>query len=202
MPFARKQGFTLAELLIALAILGVIATFTIPKILSSTGTAQFKAVAKETAGTLATALQDYSVDNAITTGTLASSLLANVNYVAQNTNAPITGTTGTGLPVACSGTVICLQLHNGAILQYEAAATFNGVTATNYIPINLDPDGTKSQNTTDILSFRLYYNGKLTVATNDTAPNDEQPAGTGVGSTSASPLAEGPSTPDWFTWAQ
>lgn len=34
------KGFTLAELLIALAILGVIATFTIPKVLQSSRTAQ------------------------------------------------------------------------------------------------------------------------------------------------------------------
>jgi prepilin-type N-terminal cleavage/methylation domain-containing protein len=189
------KGFTLAELLIALAILGVIATFTIPKILSSTGTAQFKAVAKETAGTIATTLQDYSVTNAITTGTLASSLMANVNYVSLITT---TGTTtATGLPVSCATAgITCLQLHNGAIMQYKAADTFGGINNTNYVSVNLDPDGTKAGNTSDVLGFRLYYNGKLTVSTN----SSEQPSGTPT--TCGSPLTEATATPSWFTWSQ
>ncbi len=47
-----KFGFTLAELLIALAILGVIVTFTIPKILNSQTNNQKKAVFKETIAAL------------------------------------------------------------------------------------------------------------------------------------------------------
>lgn len=46
------RGFTLAELLIALTILGVIATFTIPKILSSQQDGKLKAIAKETAAAM------------------------------------------------------------------------------------------------------------------------------------------------------
>jgi prepilin-type N-terminal cleavage/methylation domain-containing protein len=45
-------GFTLAELLIALAILGVIATFTIPKVLNSQQADKKKAVIRETIGAL------------------------------------------------------------------------------------------------------------------------------------------------------
>lgn len=44
---SRKSGFTLAELLIALGILGVIATFTIPKLLASQQNTQRKAIFKE-----------------------------------------------------------------------------------------------------------------------------------------------------------
>lgn len=45
-------GFTLAELLIALGISGVIATFAIPKILAAQTNGKYKAVAKEAAGTM------------------------------------------------------------------------------------------------------------------------------------------------------
>lgn len=52
----RLTGFTLAELLIALLILGEIATFTIPKILASQQNGQRKAVFKETLATISEAL--------------------------------------------------------------------------------------------------------------------------------------------------
>jgi len=42
-----RVGFTLAELLIALAILGIIATFTIPKILSAQAEQKKRAILKE-----------------------------------------------------------------------------------------------------------------------------------------------------------
>lgn len=48
----RENGFTLAELLIALAILGVIATFTIPKVLNSQQDGQKSAVFRETIAAL------------------------------------------------------------------------------------------------------------------------------------------------------
>jgi prepilin-type N-terminal cleavage/methylation domain-containing protein len=49
----QQPGFTLAELLIALSILGVIASFAIPKILSSQQNGQFKSAGKETASMVA-----------------------------------------------------------------------------------------------------------------------------------------------------
>lgn len=49
----RQNGFSLAELLLALLILGQIATFTIPKVLTAQQNAQREAVFKETYATLA-----------------------------------------------------------------------------------------------------------------------------------------------------
>jgi prepilin-type N-terminal cleavage/methylation domain-containing protein len=49
------KGFTLAELLIALAILGIIATFVIPKIISSQQSGKKQAIFKETIGALSEA---------------------------------------------------------------------------------------------------------------------------------------------------
>ncbi len=51
------SGFTLAELLIALALLGVIATFTIPKVLQANTDAKYNAEAKETIQMIANAYQ-------------------------------------------------------------------------------------------------------------------------------------------------
>ena len=46
----QHPGFTLVELLIALAILGTIATFTIPKVLQTQQDGKFKSIGKEAAG--------------------------------------------------------------------------------------------------------------------------------------------------------
>jgi prepilin-type N-terminal cleavage/methylation domain-containing protein len=64
MPFFSRirDGFTIAELLIALLILGEIATFTIPKIISSQQNAQKMAVFKETLAAISTANKPRCAD--------------------------------------------------------------------------------------------------------------------------------------------
>jgi len=156
MLLSAKKGFTLAELLIALAILGVIATFTIPKILTSTGTAQYRAVAKEAASIISGAQQDFSINNAQVVATRFTDMLANVNYVSLDVASTALVT---GLQDACAAATPCLVLHNGAILQYSVGQAF---TATpNYITVKIDPDGTKTASATDIVTFNLFFNGQL-----------------------------------------
>ena len=63
----QRQGFTLPELLIALIVLGVIATFTIPKILAAQNNQKKYAIFKETIASLnaitynAVSIQDGSL---------------------------------------------------------------------------------------------------------------------------------------------
>ena len=57
-----QPAFTLAELLIALAILGVIATFTIPKILSGSTDAKWNASAKGAMTMVEGAYADYQIE--------------------------------------------------------------------------------------------------------------------------------------------
>ena len=163
MKTRAQKGFTLAELLIALAILGVIATFTIPKILTSTGTAQFKASTKEAASIISGAIQDFGVNNPVTATSTFAAMLANVNYV-QNDQASLVA--ATGLNEACSATAPCLVLHNGGILQYSSTANFGSTANTHYLVVNFDPDGTKSAVTTDIVTFAVGSQGKVVDITN------------------------------------
>lgn len=59
----RKQGFTLAEVLIALAVIGVIAAMTIPSLMSSTGDSETVAKVRETQAILNSVFKSYQANN-------------------------------------------------------------------------------------------------------------------------------------------
>jgi Tfp pilus assembly protein FimT len=60
-----QVGFTLAELFIALGILGMIATFTIPKVLQTQQGNQYRSAAKETAAMVSEAYAAYSLTHQV-----------------------------------------------------------------------------------------------------------------------------------------
>ena len=74
------QGFTLAELLIALAILGVMATFTIPKILAANAEQQKKAVFKETIAALSAITVDASQNLSVVRSDVKDFFRQRLNY--------------------------------------------------------------------------------------------------------------------------
>jgi prepilin-type N-terminal cleavage/methylation domain-containing protein len=75
-------GFTLAELLIALTVLAVIASFTIPKILTQMAEQEMRANFKETFGALSTILREGTLKGTIQNQTNYSSALINqLQYV-------------------------------------------------------------------------------------------------------------------------
>src|SRR6478609_10019411 len=148
------KGFTLAELLISLAILGVIATFTIPKILGAAGNGQNTAIAKEAASMIAGALSTYQLSNSLATSTTGGAFTPYMNYVAVDTATSLVG-------FNCA-TTPCLKLHNGGYLQY-GTGTFGTAagTSTDAMVFNLDPDGTGSQTH---VTFIQFFNGRLSTA--------------------------------------
>jgi prepilin-type N-terminal cleavage/methylation domain-containing protein len=72
-----SRGFTLAELLIALAILGVIATFTIPKVLQSQQNEARYAKAQEVLATMTNLTTSYARENG---GCFPGNLTCNFNH--------------------------------------------------------------------------------------------------------------------------
>jgi len=146
------KGFTLAELLISLAILGVIATFTIPKIIGAAGNGQNTAIAKEAASMVAGAMSTYQLNNSLSSGTTGGNLTPYMNYVALDTSTAYTTFTCSGAAVAP-----CLKLHNGGVLQYSGKS-FNGNGTTNALWFNVDPDGAGTQTAATLV---LFYGGRL-----------------------------------------
>jgi prepilin-type N-terminal cleavage/methylation domain-containing protein len=157
-------GFTLAELLIALGILGVIATFTIPKVLMAQQSGRDNAIAKEAAGMLSGAFQAYQQRNSVTANTRTIDLTQYMNYVAVQTSGSVDLNQADSTISCDPGTTMCLKLHSGAVL-HMFTIQFSGTASTNALFFYLDPDGVE-QSTTDgpgkSVVFFLYPNGRLT----------------------------------------
>jgi prepilin-type N-terminal cleavage/methylation domain-containing protein len=162
------RGFTLAELLIALAILGVIATFTIPKVLQSQQNSQKVAIAKEAASILSGALQQASFQGTLNSGTRLIDLTPYMNYVSIDTSGTTLDAISPIANITCDATHPCIRLHNGGTFgSYEANQSFGGTTALNYIEVYIDVNGRQDTSSTwdgpdKSVSFLLYYNGFLT----------------------------------------
>lgn len=161
-------GFTLAELLIALAIIGVITTFAIPKILQSQADTKFRAIAKEVAGMISAAHTAHQLEGKLSSATNAAELTPYLNYVKLETG----GAPGCTFDFNPGDTTIygcdeypypgvaILRLHNGALLIADPNS-FGG-SAQNYVTwFMVDPDG-QGTGRADSLWFMLYYNGRIT----------------------------------------
>jgi prepilin-type N-terminal cleavage/methylation domain-containing protein len=192
-----SSGFTLAELLVALAILGEIATFTIPKVLTASQNQKNNAIARETAAMVSSAYGVYTLQNQYNTTAGIANITQYMNYVAVDTSSSMDTVYGAGGTQNCStngGT--CLKLHNGAFLQYWPADYFSGTSSTNGIPFWVDPDGrltdTSASGTEKSIRFVLYYNGRVT---------DMQNIVPGTAYSNGGALTMGPSaSPPWFSW--
>lgn len=175
-PKTRFTGFTLAELLVALLILGVIAMFTIPKVLSAQQNGQNKAVAKETAAMISAAYQQAQLNGVVTTGTSMADMTQYMNYVARDTTSTVdTYPNSGGISIPCSANT-CYRLHNGAIF---VVTPLSFGTTSGVILAIIDPDGERTSQEDSII-FAQKYDGRLTTY------------GVHAGDSSYDP--------DWFSW--
>jgi prepilin-type N-terminal cleavage/methylation domain-containing protein len=186
-------GFTLAELLIALGILGVVATFTIPKVLNAQQDGKNRAMAKEVAGMLAESYQRYKLSNSVTSGFGIKDLTPYMNYVAVDTASSVDGFPTEGNVNCSSAWNTCLRAHNGAMLRYVNTETFGGTAATNAVTFQIDVDARITGSTSgQAVQFFLYTNGAIKDLEN--APVTITSAGTHPG-----PPCPG-CNPPWFGW--
>jgi prepilin-type N-terminal cleavage/methylation domain-containing protein len=193
-------GFTLAEVLIALAILGVIATFTIPKVLQAQQDASYNAKAKEAMAALSNAYWSLRLQRGDSAAIDTSELTQYVNYTKIDTSRNIDHKQTSGaIVLACNaGGGACLDLVNGGTIKY-LNSTLGGSpsrsASTSAIEFLFDPDGIVTDGTTNgpgkSLNLFLYFNGRITTRGNIT-PNTCTPSCFG----SPSPSSD----PPWFHW--
>jgi len=157
-----RAGFTLAELLISLALLGLIAAFTIPRILNATGSAQNIAKVKDALSTLEQAWYSVKMQNQICVAngcTANGDTSGNTEFYDQVVGNPgnsagpnflATGTTGAAAPNSATppanveaGVGGCNSATNPAGATFQGYLLFpNGIlvsglsTAAGSSPIN------------------------------------------------------------------
>ena len=189
----KPYGFTLAELLIALLILGVIATFTIPKVLQSQQSSHWNSSAKEVAGMLSEGYQVLRSQNS-NPYLQALDLTPYFNYVSANITTTVDSEFGSGMVPVCGTNVNCLKLHNGGVLWYEDTSGMCDTPPT-AVRYHFDPDGVRTGD--EVISFYVYSTGALKTAA--TRLN-----GTQMGVNGTAPCTAGPwgplGDPPWFSW--
>jgi len=190
-----SHGFTLAELLICLLILGVIAVFTIPKILSSQQDNRFNAIAKEDASAIAAAYKAYVHNNGASSAISLSSLTTYLNYTAVDTSSLIDSYPGQ-TSLNCSSWA-CYRMANGSILAFDAGQTFGATDDLAISYFYVDPDGVYSGSTTGnskSVVFFIYYNGRITSQETAAAGSHD------VWGTIYNPATQVGKDPAWFRW--
>jgi prepilin-type N-terminal cleavage/methylation domain-containing protein len=184
-----RPAFTLAEMLIAFAILGMIATFTIPKVLQSQQDIKYSAMAKEAAGMIAGAYDAYRMSKTPVAATSPKDLTPYMNFVKADTDGTVVDDewTLTGSYTCGTSNIACLALHNGAYLYYRTTQCFNGTNPTNAFWFAFDPDG---KLTADGSASSPGKNGRLTTRAGLAASTDS----------CAGAYGPQPRNPPWFSW--
>lgn len=136
----KRFGFTLAEVLITLGIIGVVAAMTIPTLMNSTNDAQFKTGFKKIISTLSQAITmnvatnnaDFSTLTAgacTTTGTVCNMFTSLMN-VAKTGNAADTTLDTTSFLMANGTNNYVIYFNDGMVLSFPTGAA----TCNNPIP--------------------------------------------------------------------
>jgi prepilin-type N-terminal cleavage/methylation domain-containing protein len=161
----RFNAFTIAELLIALVILAVIATFTIPKVLSSQQNSSWNASTKEIMAAVTNARSILQANGLLNANTRMADITPYLNYVSVDTTSVIDQQYNAATVSLDCSTASCLKFANGGVMRYSANAYFAGTDTTNALWFEFDPDGRVTDGTTNgagkAINFRIYYNGKV-----------------------------------------
>jgi len=168
-----RTGFSLAELLIVLALLGILSAFLVPKMLvgqSTTSlTAKYNTSVRNVAFMLVTSFEEYKTVNgtiggATGNGLSANEIASNFNYLSVVTTGQIDGLEGSSGGLTCDAGHPCYKLHNGGMLHHWGDHLCNSGTNPSGVPFDYDPDGVYGGSTTGpgkTIRLFLYSDGSL-----------------------------------------
>ncbi|MBY0449454.1 MAG: prepilin-type N-terminal cleavage/methylation domain-containing protein [Cyanobacteria bacterium] len=142
-------AFTLAELLISLAVLGIIAVFTIPKLLSVNEEQKNRAITKEIASSVAGAYSNFKLHNTPLATTTMDVLLPFLNYTNIYAGSP---------------NMKRLFFHNGGNVSYVITQGFGATSANNALFFKVEPSTRADEIGDNDVCFALTYRGRLTTA--------------------------------------
>jgi len=192
-----NQGFTLTEILIALAILGVIAVFAIPKLLVSSQNQQKIAQTKEVAAMVSGAFQTAKAAGIVNANTRPRDLTPYMNYVAVINDGTVVDAIPGVASNTCNASSFCLKLHNGGMLWFQNWQ-FGGTSSLYTIEMSYDPDFANNTTSTadgplKAVQFTLYYDGYITSRANTKPHSCNIWDCTGLEPVSTA-------DPSWFQW--
>lgn len=167
-----KHGFSLAEILITLVILGVVAAFSISKTFTPLGKNTVNSKANQMMLRLAAAHQAYKMEGKLVSNTHFTDLIPYFNYVKIDSSTVIDELYTSSASRTCgSGSWYCLVFHDGSMLMYNDGQKFGGPGSGIYL--YYDPDGKRTDSTTNSagksLQFWITYDGR--VRTSNTIDN-------------------------------
>jgi prepilin-type N-terminal cleavage/methylation domain-containing protein len=168
-----KTGFTLTELMIALGLVGILASIALPALLNAPQQGLVSARAKRGQATVASAYTQFVNDRGRSSTLRLNDFVDNINHTGEVTTGLMDAPpSGTAISFDCAdATIACYRLQDDSVLVYDTTQPFGGTTNWHAISYFIDPDGryegSVTTNTTSIsksTQFLLYYDGKTRTA--------------------------------------
>lgn len=176
-----NTGFTLTELLVGLGILGLIAAFAVPKVLTASGAALANAKVHKAAQAVANGLEKWTEQNGKSANTSVQNVMSMVQHNGQITDGRFVDWHANSVAydkmkcVASIGSLtdaLCYQMPDASIVLFVnhfggggTDLTFANAGTTNGIYFGVDPDGRdgpQDKSATGVsTAFVLSFNGRL-----------------------------------------
>jgi prepilin-type N-terminal cleavage/methylation domain-containing protein len=170
-----KVGFTLSELLVALAVLGLIAAFAVPKVLTASWNATANAKVHKAAQAVVNGYEKWKQANGDALGMTGADLMTFVNFSSVITDGRVVDIHPGSGNFTCRATLTtsgnlegpCYRMPDGSMVYFigHTGVAFT-TNATSVLYFTVDPDaiesGANTQTNSGIgTSFFLYKNGRI-----------------------------------------